>query len=141
MDESSDITTNISVLIFFFLDSQFFTINIIFLNTQFHLEKKNQSADTQYAGMDLPSHLTLRIAAIRELFEEANILLATKRKGGSTPDRSISSLATEWREKVQKDSSQFYAMVEALDLDLQTHALCDWAHWVTPKFEKYRSFD
>eukprot|EP00009_Paramoeba_aestuarina_P004180 CAMPEP_0201508698 /NCGR_PEP_ID=MMETSP0161_2-20130828/1978_1 /ASSEMBLY_ACC=CAM_ASM_000251 /TAXON_ID=180227 /ORGANISM="Neoparamoeba aestuarina, Strain SoJaBio B1-5/56/2" /LENGTH=287 /DNA_ID=CAMNT_0047903437 /DNA_START=153 /DNA_END=1013 /DNA_ORIENTATION=- len=75
-----------------------------------------------------------RIGAIRELFEESNILFVKSNK----PIDCGSETIQEWRKKIQKDSTLFFQMSEELDFVLDTHALKDWARWITPEMEKYR---
>ena len=63
------------------------------------------------------------IAAIRELFEEAGVLLAT---GGSAEDRRGA------RSRLVRGETTFRAVAEALDLRLHTEALVPLSRWVTP---------
>ena len=81
----------------------------------------------------------MRVAALRELFEESNILLARQQNSGLFPHDVITpSLLRELRARVQKESGAFFELVERFDLVLETATLRDWAHWITPEAEKYR---
>ena len=72
------------------------------------------------AGVGATDH---DIAAIRELFEEAGVLLAT---GGSREERRIV------RSRLVRGETTFRASAEALDLRLDTSALVPLSRWVTP---------
>jgi len=78
--------------------------------------------------------LCFRISAIRELFEESNVLLA------SNPQKQNHHLKEleEWRKKTQDDSSKFYEMFISLGLLPQVNSLYPFAHWLTPVVEQYR---
>jgi len=78
--------------------------------------------------------LSFRIAAIRELFEETNVLLSPKDVFAGVDEGTVK----EWREKVQKDSSQFYDMCAHFEYKPQPQLLYNWSHWITPKVEKFR---
>ncbi len=80
----------------------------------------------------------MRVAALRELFEESNILLACQHSGRMSHECIGHQQLSEWRERVQRDSRQFIEMMGHFDLRLQTASLLDWAHWITPEAEKYR---
>lgn len=63
-----------------------------------------------------------RIAAIRETWEEAGVLLAASRVGGSLP------AVPPWDPAVD-----FAALCERLDLELRTDELVEVARWTTPR--------
>jgi len=75
---------------------------------------------------------SFRIAAIREVFEEVNVLIADNKK--SIPSQSLQ----EWRNIVQKDSSKFFDMFQHFGFLPKPFQLYPWAHWITPQVEKYR---
>jgi 8-oxo-dGTP pyrophosphatase MutT (NUDIX family) len=77
----------------------------------------------------LPHKRPLRIAAIREAYEEAGILLA--RHLGGAPFRG-DDRATAAREDVGKDRRPFIDLIEELDLYLDLEALTVFARWITP---------
>jgi 8-oxo-dGTP pyrophosphatase MutT (NUDIX family) len=88
-------------------------------------------------GGALPQKRPLRIAAIREAYEEAGILLARKLDG--SPFRG-DDRATAARDEVAKDRRPFLDLIEELDLYLDLEALTVFAHWITPKMVP-RRFD
>jgi 8-oxo-dGTP pyrophosphatase MutT (NUDIX family) len=75
------------------------------------------------AGLDL-DQLALRVAAIREVFEECGVLLA--RPQGAT------GLIEAQRLRAIAPGSDFPAMLEREDLVLGTELLTRFAHWITP---------
>src|SRR5579872_3010133 len=88
-------------------------------------------------GDSLPHKRALRIAAIREAYEEAGILLA--RHLGGAPFRS-DERATAAREDVGKDRREFIDLIVELDLYLDLEALTVFARWITPNIMP-RRFD
>jgi len=71
----------------------------------------------------------LRVAAIREVFEEAGILLAKRRDG-----RPIGGEAfpMEVRQAVDAGTTPFLDVVRGLDAQLDLDALTVFARWITP---------
>jgi 8-oxo-dGTP pyrophosphatase MutT (NUDIX family) len=80
-------------------------------------------------GGALPQKRPLRIAAIREAYEEAGILLA--RHLGGAPFRG-DDRATAAREDIGKDRRPFIDLINELDLYLDLEALTVFARWITP---------
>jgi glyoxylase-like metal-dependent hydrolase (beta-lactamase superfamily II)/8-oxo-dGTP pyrophosphatase MutT (NUDIX family) len=76
-----------------------------------------------------------RVAAIRELFEEAGVLLAYAR--GSWPGREQIARA---RAALLQGSASMAGVAETLDMDLRTDLLAPLSRWVTPPFVE-RRFD
>lgn len=80
-------------------------------------------------------------AALRELFEEAGVLLARDSSG-----RSVEMAADEaavWDERrraVQRGGLSFVELLRALGLTLDHRALIYFSHWITPPTER-RRFD
>jgi len=85
----------------------------------------------------LPHKRPLRIAAIREAYEEAGVLLARHEDGA--PFRG-DPRATAAREEIAKDRRPFLDLVAELGLYLDFDALTVFARWITPKFVP-RRFD
>jgi 8-oxo-dGTP pyrophosphatase MutT (NUDIX family) len=81
-------------------------------------------------GAALPEKRPLRIAAIREAYEEAGILLARYLDGA--PFRGDPK-AEAARDDVAADRRPFLDLVTELDLYLDLEALSVFAHWITPK--------
>ncbi|MBV9509555.1 MAG: NUDIX domain-containing protein [Caulobacteraceae bacterium] len=71
----------------------------------------------------------LRIAAIREAYEEAGLLIARRGDGEPFPG---DERAQEARAAVAKDERSFLDVVELLDLRLDLEALTLFARWITP---------
>ncbi len=88
-------------------------------------------------GDALPHKRPLRIAAIREAYEEAGVMLA--RHGDGAPFRG-DERATAARDDVGRDRRPFLDLVEELDLFLDLEALTVFAHWITPPLTP-RRFD
>jgi 8-oxo-dGTP pyrophosphatase MutT (NUDIX family)/glyoxylase-like metal-dependent hydrolase (beta-lactamase superfamily II) len=73
------------------------------------------------------------VAAIRELYEEAGVLLATG-PDGRPPDAAAVEAA-------HRDGEGLAALVSRLDLRLRTDRLAPLSHWVTPPVELARRYD
>lgn len=75
-----------------------------------------------------PDAAALRIAAIREAYEEAGVLLARDRYGAFYAGEA----AVDVRAKVAEDEVAFIDVVEDLGLKLDLSALTVFARWITP---------
>ncbi len=75
------------------------------------------------------------VAAIRELFEEAGVLLARRSDGSPLAPSDVAPA----REALADDG--FDAVVERLQLTLCASALSYYSHWITPPVETTRRFD
>jgi 8-oxo-dGTP pyrophosphatase MutT (NUDIX family) len=88
-----------------------------------------------------PEQLCLRIAAIREAFEECGVLLA--REPGSAqfvaPARLL-ELGPRYRKSLDRGEIGIGEMLEAENLVLACDALVPFAHWITPSAQP-RRFD
>ncbi len=84
--------------------------------------------------------LSLRVASIRESFEECGILLA--REKGSTEFLSAERLQQLdcWRERFNTGKATMLEFGEAENLEFAVDALAFYAHWITPEMMK-RRFD
>jgi 8-oxo-dGTP pyrophosphatase MutT (NUDIX family) len=71
----------------------------------------------------------LRIAAIREVFEEAGILLARRRDGGPMGGEAC---PMDVRAAVDRGDTHFLDVVRDLDCRLDLDALTVFARWITP---------
>ena len=77
------------------------------------------------------------VAAARECFEEAGILLATNPAGELPPS------ASNWpvhRRAISAQAARFRDFLQAHELSLATEAIRPWSWWLTPEAEK-RRFD
>jgi 8-oxo-dGTP pyrophosphatase MutT (NUDIX family) len=87
------------------------------------------------ARPDQQGENTVRVAAIRETFEECGVLLA--RPAGSeeliSPDQ-LEAIATRYRDTLQNGGATMLDMVQAEKLELAFDLLVPFAHWITPEF-------
>jgi len=81
-----------------------------------------------WGGLDTDQR-ALRIAAVREVYEEAGVLLARDRAGQPFAGDDRAGAA---REAVSKDERSFLGLVRELDLRLDLEALTVFARWITP---------
>lgn len=91
------------------------------------------------AGEPIDSDLAagLHVAACREAFEEAGVLLACRASGESCDAVTAARLAP-LRPQVTGDASAFPRMLEAEGLFLDLRRLVYWSHWITPSLEPKR---
>lgn len=75
----------------------------------------------------------VRVAAIRELFEEAGVLLALQDDAPLVPDDAGKARLAEWRVRLQRNDATIAEVAAAEDLVLATDALTYYAHWITPE--------
>jgi 8-oxo-dGTP pyrophosphatase MutT (NUDIX family) len=97
------------------------------------LERVDRSAEeiTERLGeTDADKGLGLLVAAVRETFEEAGVLLATTREDAD--------LQAARRELL--GGASFLELANALDVKIDSMALAPYARWITPKMES-RRFD
>mgnify|MGYP003686621065 FL=1 len=89
---------------------------------------------TGIAGL-APEQITLRVAAIREAFEECGILLARARGEQRLlgPTR-LAELGPRYRKVLDKGDLGIADMLETEDLELACEELVPFAHWITPVF-------
>jgi 8-oxo-dGTP pyrophosphatase MutT (NUDIX family) len=74
------------------------------------------------------------VAAVRELFEEAGILLAYHEQGIVDPaGPGVAGRFTEWRRRLNAGEAPIGRMVEAEGIRLATDRLRYVSHWVTPE--------
>lgn len=83
-------------------------------------------------GTDAPAARGFVCAAVRETFEEANILLTDPNVDPSGPEWDSARRALVDREQA------FAQFLDRQDLAIRSDLLAPWAHWITPRFEERR---
>lgn len=81
--------------------------------------------------------LTLRVASIREAFEECGVLLARRGEALVSGDEAA-ELVAKWRTKLEADAVSIADIALAEGLTLAADLIQPFAHWVTPEAEKKR---
>lgn len=90
------------------------------------------------AGLGLDEQqLALRVAAVRETFEESGLLLA-RRGGAMVSGTQRATLQHRWQERVATGGNAFVDMLCEEDLELALEQLVPYAHWVTPEVSPKR---
>lgn len=74
-----------------------------------------------------------RVAAIRECFEEAGVLLATRHGAPATFTTGELPRLAELRDALNRRETNAGDVARALDVTLATAELLHWAHWITPE--------
>jgi len=92
------------------------------------------------AGTSPPEKaLAFFVAAIRETFEEAGILLAYREIPDFVAfDEDEKMRFTKYREEVRKDPFSFATIIAREGLKLATEKLFYFAHWITPEISPIR---
>jgi 8-oxo-dGTP pyrophosphatase MutT (NUDIX family) len=90
-------------------------------------------------GAPMPMDLALghALAACREAFEEAGVLLACDEDGRPCAPEVAERLAPH-RDEITRNAPAFVRMLERERLRLDLGALCYWSHWITPSAEPKR---
>jgi 8-oxo-dGTP pyrophosphatase MutT (NUDIX family) len=79
------------------------------------------------------------VAAIRETFEEAGILLAYREVPDFVSFNEVEEMRfAEYRKEVKKDPFSFTRIIEREGLKLATERLFYFAHWITPEISPIR---
>jgi len=83
--------------------------------------------------------LSLRVAAVRETFEECGVLLARARgEADFVPAERVAELEARYRDALTRDEIGIDEVAETEDLELATDVLVYAAHWITPKIRPKR---
>jgi 8-oxo-dGTP pyrophosphatase MutT (NUDIX family) len=77
------------------------------------------------------------VAALREAFEEAGILLTYGPRDRPVDSESLGDVRAR-RTRCRADSAAFGRMLTELDLALATDRVAYWAHWITPEERSIR---
>jgi 8-oxo-dGTP pyrophosphatase MutT (NUDIX family) len=89
-------------------------------------------------GLEPAAH-ALRVAAIRETFEEAGVLLARPRGSADLIDaQRQESIAQRHRDALHDGAITMHEIVAAEDIELACDLLVPFAHWVTPEGQRGR---
>jgi 8-oxo-dGTP pyrophosphatase MutT (NUDIX family) len=96
----------------------------------------------QLPGIDRPLAIAYHVAAARELFEEAGVLLARDRNGrlAALSDAGTRSRMARSRHEIHDGTDSLRRLVEREGFRLALDALVLLAHWVTPPVDT-RQFD
>ncbi|HEX7119378.1 MAG TPA: hypothetical protein VF212_11350 [Longimicrobiales bacterium] len=78
------------------------------------------------------------MAAVREAFEEAGVLLARDADGRAVPDSGRDPALAEWREALLSERASLHELLEARELRLALGDVVYCAHWITPVAEPRR---
>lgn len=90
-------------------------------------------------GLDVPTRAAaLYLAAIRETFEEAGVLLARKRGEDDWLDLQSQPRFATYREQLRDGTLSLSVLAEEEDLVFPIDELAFFAHWITPTFEPKR---
>lgn len=76
--------------------------------------------------------LAIRIAAVRETFEECGVLLARARGAADLVDAARLKALEGWAVRLNDDTTTMAEFVESEELELALDELAYFAHWVTP---------
>jgi 8-oxo-dGTP pyrophosphatase MutT (NUDIX family) len=76
--------------------------------------------------------LALRVAAIREAFEEAGVLLARNAQTGNVVDAARLSALEPYRDALNKGELGIAEFLERENLRVAADMLTPFAHWITP---------
>jgi 8-oxo-dGTP pyrophosphatase MutT (NUDIX family) len=87
--------------------------------------------------IDLDTARSLLVAALRELFEEAGVLLARGPSGAPIDVANSEEVAAE-RERLRSGVASFADVLAALDWYADATALALFSHWITPRSERRR---
>jgi 8-oxo-dGTP pyrophosphatase MutT (NUDIX family) len=87
--------------------------------------------------LDHDSAIGMHVAACREAFEEAGVLLAVTESGAPCDPGLVIRLGAD-RDGVTKDATAFVRMLEREGLRLDVGQLVYWSHWITPSVEPKR---
>ena len=87
-------------------------------------------------------NLTLRIAAVRETFEESGILLLEK-NGELVGKKQLPDIGElrKWRNIVSKDPASFFDLCSNLNARPRINHLIEWSNWMTPVGIASKRFD
>ena len=104
-------------------------------------QERIHSSDFSRPAVDEALAKGLLVASVREVFEEAGVLLAKVGSTGQVLQTDVTETKTrflEWRARLAKGECSFADFLTAEDLYLDPVMLTYFAHWITPSREKRR---
>jgi 8-oxo-dGTP pyrophosphatase MutT (NUDIX family) len=96
------------------------------------------AAAAQLGSLPAVDAIAFHVAALRELFEEAGVLLARDATGGFVSD--VNTRLTQYRPDVHTGARSMRDVIDREHLRLALDALVPLAHWMTPPID-VRQFD
>lgn len=101
--------------------------------------------ETQIGNLLIPD-IALRIAAIRETFEETGVALLISPNGGNRQENEIGNTLNnedlvKWRQKVRENGSAFLDLCNQLNQVPNIWSLYEWWDWLTPISVGHKRFD
>jgi 8-oxo-dGTP pyrophosphatase MutT (NUDIX family) len=97
------------------------------------------SDPTLFNGFESLKHLPYRFAAIREMFEEAGVLLARRHKAKRPlGKRGQIALSRQYRRRFLKGNFSLADLRRRANLRFSPDQLVPFAHWVTPDWQPMR---
>ncbi|GBM48258.1 Nucleoside diphosphate-linked moiety X motif 19 [Araneus ventricosus] len=101
---------------------------------------QGQSSDR--TDTPLPPDVALRIAAIRETFEETGVLLMTKGEGSASTLSWYQNVdLVSWQEKIRRDPISFADFCLEAGVCPDIGSLYEWSDWLTPTSVGHRRYD
>jgi 8-oxo-dGTP pyrophosphatase MutT (NUDIX family) len=91
-------------------------------------------------GSISPDWRAAAVAALREAFEEAGVLLARPSHGGDLGHEDVARLCARWRGPLAQSNEAFLPMLREEGLRLTLDRLTPFAHWIAPP-GLHRRFD
>ena len=78
-------------------------------------------------------NIPFKIAAVRECFEEANVLFAKNQDGREIIGSNELFRLKKWREKFTNKSTSMYEFARSENMFFSIDALVPFSHWITPE--------
>ncbi|KAF7637291.1 Nudix hydrolase domain-containing protein [Meloidogyne graminicola] len=111
---------------------------------KFPIEKTNFDKINQNSiiNLGLENDFSLRICAVREMFEESGLLLITDKEGKQSELLSIAENKDlfEWRKKIIINPNLF-SQLFSINRKMDIASLIPWANWLTPFGEFHKRFN
>ena len=101
----------------------------------------DEAVDRLGGAVDKPLAVGLHLAAVRETFEEARLLLAEpsdESRPVAIDDAKTIDEMDRWRHAIDDGDSDLEELADEFDLVFRADRLVYFAHWITPEFESRR---